>query len=61
MYNIQYRFCYLIRSLSVLLLTQALRELRDNVEEIPCVIGGKKVYTGIMKKQVSVSKFTVCV
>ena len=34
---------------------QALEGLRENVEEIPCVIGGKEIYTGIVKHQVSVS------
>ncbi|XP_064385125.1 delta-1-pyrroline-5-carboxylate dehydrogenase, mitochondrial-like [Halichondria panicea] len=32
---------------------KALEELRTEVEEIPCVIGGQKIFTGDIKKQVS--------
>ena len=34
---------------------QALEELQGHVEEIPCVVGGKEIFTGNVQKQVSVS------
>ena len=43
----------------LLCVLQALQDLREEVEEIPCVIGGQKVYTGNLKKQVSVSEGSV--
>ena len=34
---------------------QALKKLHGHVEEIPCVVGGREVFTGNIQKQVSVS------
>ena len=39
---------------------QALKELQGRVEEIPCVVGGREVFTGNIQKQVSVSIILAC-
>ena len=57
---------YVRSAINLCVSLKALDGLRDHVEEIPTVVGGKEVYTGKIKEQVSVSlcietcKSTIC-